>query len=170
MNKDQLAYNLSLAGQQLMQTAQLLTQMASAVHPTDNEGEVEEVNEEPVTAPKRKRGRPKKVEQSVVEKVEESPEQDNVFKSKKTLNIPQRTKRTKKTEFGTGVNKFVDDGSLFANERVRAQPRMYHEKRVSPTKEFTCTVCGYKEKKNPNLVQKEEYRCDECVLAGKAVK
>lgn len=66
------------------------------------------------------------------------------------------------------VNKWVDTGVEFADLKGKTPPAPPKTKRKVEKVEVQCSVCGKTEKILKSLLFTENYRCDRCVLKGKA--
>jgi len=69
---------------------------------------------------------------------------------------------------GERVNKFLDDGLEAADLKGQTPPAKPKTKRKVNKVEMTCTVCGKQQKVLRDLLYTEAYRCDDCIMKGKA--
>ncbi len=66
------------------------------------------------------------------------------------------------------VNKFLDDGVEAADLKGQTPPAKPKTKRKINKVEMKCTVCGKQQKVLKDLLYTEAYRCDDCIMKGKA--
>ena len=66
------------------------------------------------------------------------------------------------------VNKFLDDGLEAADLKGQTPPAKPKTKRKVNKVEMTCTVCGKQQKVLKDLLYTDAYRCDDCIMKGKA--
>jgi hypothetical protein len=66
------------------------------------------------------------------------------------------------------VNKWVDTGVEFSDLKGKTPPATPKTKRKVEKVEVQCSVCGKTETVLKSLLFTENYRCDRCVLKGKA--
>lgn len=66
------------------------------------------------------------------------------------------------------VNKFLDDGLEAAELKGKTPPAKPKTKRKVNKVEMTCTVCGKQQKVLKDLLYTDAYRCDDCIMKGKA--
>ena len=69
---------------------------------------------------------------------------------------------------GERVKKFLDDGLEAADLKGQTPPAKPKTKRKVNKVEMTCTVCGKQQKVLRDLLYTEAYRCDDCIMKGKA--
>lgn len=69
---------------------------------------------------------------------------------------------------GARENKFLDDGHEAADLKGQTPPAKPKTRRKVNKVEMVCTVCGKKDKVLKDLVYTEAYRCDSCIMKGKA--
>ena len=85
----------------------------------------------------------------------------------KRNNIPDSTVKSKRINSKKRVNKWVDDGTLFADLKGATPKPKPKTKRPSPIIDVKCTACGKVEKKHKDTIYSVAYRCENCVLSGK---
>lgn len=83
---------------------------------------------------------------------------------------PIDVKYGKKVDLSTGerVNKFLDDGLEAADLKGQTPPAKPKTRRKVNKVDMTCTVCGKQQKVLKDLLYTEAYRCDDCIMKGKA--
>ena len=83
---------------------------------------------------------------------------------------PIDVKYGKKVALSSGerLNKFLDDGLEAADLKGQTPPAKPKTKRKVNKVEMTCTVCGKQQKVLRDLLYTEAYRCDDCIMKGKA--
>ena len=83
---------------------------------------------------------------------------------------PIDVKYGKKVSLSSGerINKFLDDGLEAADLKGQTPPAKPKTKRKVNKVEMTCTICGKKQKVLKDLLYTEAYRCDDCIMKGKA--
>jgi hypothetical protein len=69
---------------------------------------------------------------------------------------------------GERSNKFLDDGVEAADLKGKTPPAKPKIRRKVNKVEMTCTVCGKQKKVLKDLLYTEAYRCDDCIMKGKA--
>jgi len=69
---------------------------------------------------------------------------------------------------GESINKFLDDGLEAADLKGQTPPAKPKTKRKVNKVEMTCTICGKQQKVLKDLLYTEAYRCDDCIMKGKA--
>lgn len=65
-------------------------------------------------------------------------------------------------------NKFLDDGLEAADLKGQTPPAKPKTKRKVNKVEMTCTICGKQQKVLKDLLYTDAYRCDDCIMKGKA--
>lgn len=83
---------------------------------------------------------------------------------------PIDVKYGKKIPLSAGVreNKFLDDGAEAADLKGTTPPAKPKTRRKVNKVEMICTVCGKQQKVLKDLLYTEAYRCDDCIMKGKA--
>jgi hypothetical protein len=69
---------------------------------------------------------------------------------------------------GERSNKFLDDGMEAADLKGTTPPAKPKTRRKVNKVSMTCTVCGKQQKVLKDLLYTEAYRCDDCIMKGKA--
>ena len=69
---------------------------------------------------------------------------------------------------GQRVNKFLDDGLEAADLKGQTPPAKPKIRRKVNKVNMTCTVCGKQQNVLKDLLYTGAYRCDDCIMKGKA--